>query len=271
MTKTTAALRVLLVVAALTMTGCSGSGGTQAAPVVTGSGEPVEVAAATTSTASPANATSLSPSPSALPATPSPSSLSPAAPAPTPAAPSTTPAALTTVDWPAENGPYSGSGPGAVRLRTPPGEASVLTFACPACSGQVQVMSDGYPPSLIGKDGPYTGEILLKPTDNGTITLTVTADSDWTAAIVALADHPVAPLVTSGLGDAVVVIADDASTVTLEHQDEGDFSVVIYNADGTSLTINETGPSSDTVGFQTPAIFSVNADGNWSITASRGA
>jgi hypothetical protein len=86
---------------------------------------------------------------------------------------------------------------------------------------------------------------------------------------VALTDHPTAPLATSGQGDTVVLMPDPATSVALAHEGEGEFSVKIYNADGTSLTIHETGQFSDTVAFQSPAIISVVADGPWTITAHR--
>jgi hypothetical protein len=115
---------------------------------------------------------------------------------------------------------------------------------------------------------PYSGEILMNATDDQTMTLTVTADADWTAWIVPLADHPTAPLATSGQGDTVVVITDPATHLALAHEGEGEFSVVVYNDDGTSLTIHETGPYSDTVSVQSPVIVSVIADGVWTITGS---
>lgn len=130
------------------------------------------------------------------------------------------------------------------------------------------MITDGYPPGLIDSSGPYTGEVLLNSEADQKAVLRVTADAAWTAGI---ADHPLAPLDSSGEGDAVLVLADPASSVTLTNDGPGEFAVVIYNQDGTSLTVYETGPTSQTLSIQTPAIITVVADGAWTISAGQGA
>ncbi len=44
--------------------------------------------------------------------------------------------------------------------------------------------------------------------------------------------------------------------------------MVIYNTDGTSLTIHEAGQYNDSVAFESPGIITVVADGSWMITAT---
>lgn len=255
----------ILVIAVLAMTGCAASESGQAATSSAGVSLSPDIG---TSTAASADVTSSREAPS------SPSSarsqlsttMSPTSPAPIPSA---TPL-LSIVDWTTETGEYAGSGSAAVKLATPQDEMSILDFSCPACSGPVKVSTDSYPPSIIDRIGPYAGQILLQPTASNSIVLTVTADSDWTAAIIPLVEQPTSPLVTSGQGDAVVVIVDPASSVTLAQEGEGEFSAKIYNADGQTLTVVETGPFSATYTFQTPGFISIVAENTWTVTASSG-
>lgn len=250
------ALRVVLAVTILAITGCGGSDGGQASSAVSSAAAPVS--AASTSLRSAATSTAVT------------TTVSPTIVATTPTATLTTPPPVST-DGPFESGAYSGSGPGIVSVRIPPDNSAVLTFSCPACSGAVKVVTDGFPPLLIDKTGPYEGQILLAADTDQQGLLTISADADWTATIVALSEHPATPLATSGEGDAVVVITDPATSVALTHEGDGEFSVKIFNADGTSLTINESGPFSDAVAFQSPAIITVTADGPWTISAAQGA
>jgi len=236
------ALRSLLVVAFLALAGCGVSQSGQPASAVPSIGE------ARTNQSSSAQFTDTSIStttnPPATTTTPAASQQS---------ATSTVP--LPTIDQPSEDGVYTGSGSGVVMVETPPDGSSVLTFSCPACTGPVKVVTNGYPPLIIDKVGPYSGEVLVNATDGQAMTLTVTADADWTASIVPLADHPTAQLATSGQGgDTIVVITDPATHLALAHEGEGEFSVVVYNTDGTSLTVHESGPYSDTVSVQSPAM-----------------
>jgi hypothetical protein len=247
-----AASHALLVAAFLAITGCGVSESGQPASAVT-SGESSSIQSSIAQVTDP----SISRATTTPPTTPAASTQSP-----TPTAP------LPTIDQPSEDGVYSGSGPAVVVVEAPPDGSSVLTFSCPACTGPVKVVTNGYPPLIIDKSGPYSGEILMNSTDGQTLTLTVTADADWTASMVALGDHPTVPLATSGQGDAVVVITDPATHLALAHDGEGEFSVVVYNADGTSLTIHESGQYGDAVSVQSPLIISVIADGVWTITAS---
>jgi hypothetical protein len=250
-----AALRCVLVIAILAITGCGESESGQAASAVNDPGE------------SPANQSSSAevntdPSISTAPTT------NPPATAPAPSRSPTPTVPLPTIDQPSDGGVYTGSGSGVIVVEDPPDGSSVLTFSCPACTGPVKVVTNGYPPLIIDKDGPYSGEILVNTTDGQNMTLTVTADAVWTATVVPLADHPTSPPATSGQGDAVVVMTDPATHLALAHEGEGEFSVVVYNADGTSLTVHETGSYSDTVSVQSPVIISLTADGAWTITAS---
>lgn len=66
-----------------------------------------------------------------------------------------------------------------------------------------------------------------------------------------------------------MLVREAATSVTLTHESEGGFSVVIYNADQTSLTIKESGLYKGSVRFQSPGIITVIADGNWTITPSQ--
>lgn len=182
------------------------------------------------------------------------------------------------------NGCGASEGPQTAALTTNPGASlgaqsvtSSTTALAPSSAATTSPASStlplptGYPPLIIDRSGPYSGELLLGPSKTDAIVLSVNADSEWTAEIVPLAEHPPAELATTGQGDAVVVITDPATSVTLAHESEGGFSVKIFDADGTSLTIMETGQSSDTYSFQTPGIITVIADGTWTITASAGA
>jgi hypothetical protein len=250
-----AALRCVLVIALLAVTGCGVSESGQAASVATDTGESPAMQSSSALITDPSTSRATTTTPPVTTTTPAPQS-------PTPTVP------LPTIDQPSDSGVYTGSGSGVVVVEAPPDGSSVLNFSCPACAGPVKVVTNGYPPLIINKTGPYSGEILVDTTDGQSMTLTVTADADWTASIAPLHDHPTAPLATSGQGDAVVVITDPATHLALAHDGEGEFSVVVYNADGTSLTIHESGPYSETLSVQSPVIMSVIADGVWAITAT---
>ncbi len=256
MINSTAVMRSVLAIAFLASTGCGVSASGQAASAVTDTAQSSAIRSSSAQVTDPSISSSTTNPPT--------TSTTPAAPkqSPTPTAP------LPTIDQPSEDGVYTGSGSGVVVVETPPDGSSVLTFSCPACAGPVKVVTNGYPPLIIDKTGPYSGEILMNSTDGQAMTLTVTADADWTASMVPLGDHPTAPLAATGQGDTVVVITDPATHLALAHDGEGEFSVVVYNADGTSLTIHESGQYSDTISVQSPLIISVIADGVWTITAS---
>lgn len=101
-----------------------------------------------------------------------------------------------------------------------------------------------------------------------TSVLTVTADADWTASIRPIADHPPAPPNSTGQGDAVLLLPGPATSLELGYEAADEYSMVIYQTDGTSLTLHSLGPLHDTVAVQTPAVVAIVADGAWSVAAS---
>jgi hypothetical protein len=138
----------------------------------------------------------------------------------------------------------------------------------PSGRGPVSVMTDGYPPRAIWATGPYQGSVLLGASGAVPTVLTVTANARWTASVVPIADHPPAPPSCSGQGDAVLLLPGPASRLDLEYQGADEYSMVVYQADGTSLTLHSIGPMQESVAAQLPAVIAIVAAGAWSVAAS---
>lgn len=166
------------------------------------------------------------------------------------------------------DGSYAAQGPGVIRLDPPPQSPVVLTLSCPGCTGMVSVLTDAFPPGAISATGPYDGSVLLGAIDAAPTVLTVTADAGWTASLVPIADHPPAEPSSTGRGDAVLVLPGPATNLDLEYEAAQEYSMVIYQADGTSLTLHDIGPLRETVAVQTPTVVAIVADGAWSVVAS---
>lgn len=180
--------------------------------------------------------------------------------------PSPTPSP-TEVPFEAKN--YTGSGDDVVAVETPVGKASVLTFTCEGCSGNVVVRSDSSDGLLVNEIGAYTGSRLVdEAAGDQTSQVEIQADADWTMSIADASQLPSSGLAATGRGDAVVRFDGDARKVTFTHDGEANFAVSVFSANGTDLAVNEIGTYSGTVPLKPPAFLEITADGNWTATAS---
>ncbi len=120
---------------------------------------------------------------------------------------------------------------------------------------------------LVNTIGEYTGQVLLP--SSGKMSFDVDADGAWTIDI-----NPVGRVdssVFSGQGDMVSGMFDppDNGPWEFSHDGERNFIVRLVCAGGADLVQNELGPVSGSgmVRFDDgPCLWSVQADGNWSLT-----
>lgn len=126
--------------------------------------------------------------------------------------------------------------------------------------------SGGAEDYLANAIGNYSGEVLLS--SSGTWTFDVNADGAWTIDVSppGLADGPA----FSGAGDQVSGVFDPPASGAWEfsHDGQRNFIVQTVCAGGTGFVQNEIGPvtGSSIVKFDDgPCLWTVKADGNWSI------
>jgi hypothetical protein len=168
---------------------------------------------------------------------------------------------------------YNGSGDDIVSITKDPGVA-VLQFACPKCSDNTIVTTDGSEQTLVNEIGSYTGKQLIDVRDGSTTTtVTVKATGAWKmsvasglgAAKVAAGDAPVA-----GQGDDVVLMNGTATKARITNRGQSNFIVYVISIRSPSLdlAVNEVGGYEGTVALGAPAVITIKSSGNWTVTPS---
>lgn len=189
-----------------------------------------------------------------------------------PAAAAANPAAVPPVTTQAPPPPpevKSGSGDDVVTIHQPSG-VKVVRFACPACTGNTVVKTDGAESLLVNTIGAYSGQQWIDVQDGSTTsTLTITATSKWTLTIGGLdmARHVAGPV--SGTGDDVVVFTSTSSKAAITNKGSGNFVLRdVSSSNGADLAVNEIGGYTGTVPLAMPSLVQVTSDGSWTINPS---
>jgi hypothetical protein len=168
---------------------------------------------------------------------------------------------------------YNGSGDDIVSITKDPGVA-VLQFACPKCTDNTIVTTDGSEQTLVNEIGSYTGKHLIDLRDGSTTTtVTVKATEAWKmtvasglgAATVAAGDAPVA-----GQGDDVVLMNGTATKARITNRGQSNFIVYVISIRSPSLdlAVNEVGGYEGTVALGAPAVITIKSSGTWTVTPS---
>jgi hypothetical protein len=165
---------------------------------------------------------------------------------------------------------YSGRGDDVIAISKAAGFA-VVEFACPKCTGNTVLRSDGAEDLLVNTIGPYGGRRWIDIRSNSaTTTLTVTATGAWTITVIsgleALFDAGKSGPVT-GHGDDVFYMLATAKKAAITNHGRGNFAVHVISLNGTGvdLAVNTIGSYSGTVPFDSPAIVQVTSSGDWAI------
>lgn len=146
------------------------------------------------------------------------------------------------------------------------GDARILTFACPSCSSNVALQTDGSETLLVNDIGAYRGRHFVNAAGDNT-RYTVTADASWTITLEPTSVLAAEKNRTSGSGDDVVLY-DTGSKATVTHTGESNFAVIENGDGGKDLLVNEVGNYTGTVPLSPPCIVQITADGDWTFIPS---
>ncbi|MFI5605924.1 hypothetical protein [Amycolatopsis sp. NPDC051903] len=166
---------------------------------------------------------------------------------------------------------HSGKGNGTVTLTWPGDVRGFLTFDCPRCDSNVVVHTDGDEGLLVNAIGAYHGTVWfnVREAAKPSHTLSISADSAWTATI---ADHrslPTAPAGKpyAGKGDAVVAIPPDVSLASFTAKNRGNTAVWVQGGATMALVVNQIGAYTGSFPVPGPTYIQVEAgDGQWTLT-----
>ncbi|WP_326568028.1 hypothetical protein VSH64_40510 [Amycolatopsis rhabdoformis] len=168
---------------------------------------------------------------------------------------------------------HTGKGNATVALAWPTDVPGYLTFDCPHCDSNIFVHTDGDEFSLINAIGKYHGTVWFNAIEgrDPTRTLTITANSSWTATIT---DHRTLPTITPGKpysakGDAVLAIPAGITHAQFHTASRG-HSAVWVQRDGTmDLPVNEIDATTIDFPVTGPTLVEVEAyESSWTLTAS---
>lgn len=158
--------------------------------------------------------------------------------------------------------------PAALELRHK-GESN---FAIVSYSGE-----GDYLDLLVNEIGDYSGRVLVynevdSYQDERVRHLEITADGDWEIVAIPIGMLRTFSSSASGSGDDVIQVQTIADRITLSHSGESNFIVIargIFRYGSTwDLLVNEIGSYAGQVRLESGArIFSIQADGNWTILA----
>lgn len=141
-----------------------------------------------------------------------------------------------------------------------------VTFACPACTSNTVLKTNGAETLLVNTIGTYSGSHFIN-LSNGSITtqFEINADNAWTLTVGDWTTATTFDGPASGAGDAAIIMPGEASAAALTNDGDRNFAVWVYG-DFTDLAVNTIGAYSGTVVFETPALVQVQSNGNWTIT-----
>ncbi|HEY2191552.1 MAG TPA: hypothetical protein VGH76_04500 [Actinomycetospora sp.] len=165
---------------------------------------------------------------------------------------------------------YTGKGDDVVKIDKSAGPA-ILTFACPKCSGNTIVQSNGADPLLVNTIDSYTGKKAIDVTDGSTTSeLTIKATGSWKVTVGGLdqAKQATGDAPITGKGDDVIMLSGDTTTAAITNKGGANFIVQDTPADGgfPDLAVNTIGSYTGTVQLSAPALVQVTSVGTWSIT-----
>jgi len=122
---------------------------------------------------------------------------------------------------------------------------------------------------LVNTIGAYSGTTAYGLSSMGeAVNLKVTADGAWSVTITPASAAPVLESPATGAGDAVFLYDGGAESWALTHSGSSNFTVIQYGAMFPNLMVNEIGTYEGTVPVEAgPAVVTVGADGDWTITA----
>jgi hypothetical protein len=130
---------------------------------------------------------------------------------------------------------------------------------------------------LVNEIGDYSGRVLVyneitRYQDERVRSLEITADGDWEIVAIPIGMLRTFSTSASGSGDDVIQVQTIADRITLSHNGESNFIVIargVFRYGSTwDLLVNEIGSYAGQVRLESGArLFSIQADGNWTILA----
>ncbi len=164
--------------------------------------------------------------------------------------------------------PQEFSGTGDMVVEANVTAPAIVTFACPGCTRNTVLKTNGAESLLVNTIGAYSGQKLINVSDGSMTTrFTVEADGAWTINVVDITAAEQFTGAASGSGDRVIFMSGDSDVAAITNDGERNFVVLAYGDGNFSpLVVNEIGAYSGTVEMSVPAFVEVTSTGNWSIT-----
>jgi hypothetical protein len=150
-----------------------------------------------------------------------------------------------------------------------PGDLGIATIAHTGTSNfSVTALDSSLNPQglLVNVIGNYSGTVLVPA---NTTNLQITADGPWTIDVKpTTAARPFDGKSVAGHGDDVVSYPGATGVAAITHVGQSNFVVSSYKQGSTSpdLLVNVIGNYTGSVPFPGPALVTVSADGDWTIT-----
>lgn len=179
------------------------------------------------------------------------------------AAPTAAPASPTRTPIPTQS--FSGSSDD-VKTVDLQGQPAIITFDCPACTGNTVLKTNGEDSLLVNAIGAYGGAHLID-TDTGSVTsqLDVTANAPWTLTVSDISTITPVSGKVDGHGDTVVLLSGATTAATITNTGASNFVVRGFGGSSPELAVNTIGGYSGTVPLTGPGFVQVMSDGDWSI------
>lgn len=171
---------------------------------------------------------------------------------------------------PAPQEPETHAGKGNATVTTKwPARPGFVTFACPKCTGNVFVETDGTERLLVNAIGAFKGTQWINiMSGDSTGKFTVEANAAWTLTI---ADERSLPVLEqgkpmSGKGPAVLSSPGKASSLAVVGKGKDNFGLWAVIDGFPDLLINEIGDYQGTVPLEGASLIEVDTPNSWTVT-----
>lgn len=145
-------------------------------------------------------------------------------------------------------------------------DLAIVTFACPSCSSNTVLKSNGEEGLLVNTIGSYKGSHVINVYDNSMTTrFEIEASGDWTLVLDGLDSAPTFDGEASGTGDMAFLMSSEFSAAQIKNNGDSNFTVLAYGTSESPLIVNEIGAYSGVKVMTGPALVQVGSTGTWSI------
>ena len=188
--------------------------------------------------------------------------------------PTTSPAPFTTTTTAFEPVTFSGSGNDTIEFEAPDDLASVLrishsgeaAFSVTTYGGDAELIE-----LIVDTEGAYEGTRAVNLVMGDLISsIEVVADGEWTITAMYLGALDRNVNEASGSGDTVLIMDITNPAMSIDYEDDTEFSVFMWTFQDQGYLINETGPIDATVAVPIGGVvLEVQATGDWSLSTTR--